>query len=974
MTHATNGFRGWFRGITALALLAATARAADPPAPPGWTLVFRDDFDRPTIGCDWVVVRGDWRLEDGRLRVTRLPGWTSDSFIRTAMPLRENVRLEFDVQTPEATVVKAAMRIGDQYWDGGGAPRGGRGAGGRIAGEIVMAGNPDPAADFTALASNRVARVALQYEDGRFQAWVDGQPVRDEPARLDGAFNDYVALFTVRSADWDNVRIYAKPYGTDFARTLPRATADSNRRATVDAAPLIDRAKADCGIQAAIDALPPGGGAVILPKGEFILRRALALRVGVSLRGQGSETRLALPSPIPILTLTAPARAGDTQLSVAGTAGFVAGAMLHLANYYGGPGDFRLVKSVSERGVELDRPLAGDLPEGRVVANFFPVIFAANTAGVDVRDFDIVGRAEDPVAVDGGYGVSAVTFFFVRDIRVCNVAVHGWKGDAFSFQGGRDILCAGNAIRGAAGNGYHPGSCQQRTILSRCRAEDCGGDGFYFCRYNQMSVMGNNTYTGCRRGMIGGLASAGDMFNTINRNHGRGNASGVAFIGGANDVFCDNVIEDGPSSNVVFLSGGDYAKGPKEDHVYTGPSRYHVLAGNRVSAKAKAAAGPLMVLEPGAAANVVAGNRFSSNPGLLDLSGLNVSDDNGLLKAPAAKPAVPPVPPALPEPVTAAGVLDESLPDLGLQKRLDAAAKSGGTLRLPAGEYRLGVGLTIPSRVTLCGEGVATRLLWSGAGPAIRAAGAAGIGVRRLCVAGALGAPDRVGVDLRAVTNAVVEGVDIEEMGAAGLAVSGGVGVLVSQCRLRRCGTGLAAAGVAGLTLAESFVLDSLGDAVAVREPAGTVDIDSAIVWFQRGGGIRVEQAPAGTVTIRNNVVAFSGENGIRLTDARGVTIRGNVVVNSSLSGAGAHAGIRMDGATSRCTIEANRVGDDMFAPLQVAAVEEAETAGGNHVRYNVLCPVNRPGGGAGAERAIAARGKDSVFEFNVREPYTGPR
>ena len=611
-THAAGHRLSLLAG--ALCALAAVTGVHAAPETPGWTLAFQDDFDRPAIGCDWVVVRGDWHLADGKLRITRLPGWTSDSFIRTALPLRENVRLECDVRTPEATVVKAAVRIGDQYWDGGGLARGGAAP--------AAVGTPEKLCSRAVLTRRRTSRRFSPTAPTGWRSntrtvvsrpgWTANACATSRPT-CQAHSTTTPRLFTFRNADWDNVRIYAKPYGADFARTLPRATPESNRRATVDAAPLIDRAKADCGIQAAIDSLPPGGGAVILPKGEFVLRRALALREGVTLRGQGPETRLALPSPIPALTLKArpSGRHAADRRGRGGVHSRLDAAPCRLLFRARGfpPGQ--------ERGRQHRRtgkPLAGDLAEKRVIANFFPVIFAANTARVELRDLDILGRADDPVAVNGGYGVSAVTFFFVRDIRVCNVNVHGWKGDAFSFQGGRDILCAGNAIRGATGHGYHPGSCQQRTILSRCLAENCGGDGFYFCRYNQFSVMGNNVYIGNRGAMIGGLASAGDMFNTINRNYGRDNTLGVAFSGGANDVFCDNVIEEGPLSNAVYLSGGDYAKGPKENHVYTGPSRYHVLVGNSLSAKAGNAAGPLMILQPGAAANAVAGNRFSWKP------------------------------------------------------------------------------------------------------------------------------------------------------------------------------------------------------------------------------------------------------------------------------------------------------------------------------------------------------------------------
>jgi glycosyltransferase involved in cell wall biosynthesis len=65
---------------------------------------------------------------------------------------------------------------------------------------------------------------------------------------------------------------------------------DANRLATVlltDQA--LDPSKPDCGIQAAIDALPPSGGALVLPKGTFLLRRFLELHSHTVLAGQGPD-------------------------------------------------------------------------------------------------------------------------------------------------------------------------------------------------------------------------------------------------------------------------------------------------------------------------------------------------------------------------------------------------------------------------------------------------------------------------------------------------------------------------------------------------------------------------------------------------------------------------------------------------------------------------------------------------------------
>ncbi|GAG16367.1 unnamed protein product, partial [marine sediment metagenome] len=56
------------------------------------------------------------------------------------------------------------------------------------------------------------------------------------------------------------------------------------------AAGLPNAASPTAGIQEAIDALPAGGGVVTLPRGRYVIRRAIVLRSHVTLRGDGVHT------------------------------------------------------------------------------------------------------------------------------------------------------------------------------------------------------------------------------------------------------------------------------------------------------------------------------------------------------------------------------------------------------------------------------------------------------------------------------------------------------------------------------------------------------------------------------------------------------------------------------------------------------------------------------------------------------------
>jgi len=597
-----------------------------------------------------------------------------------------------------------------------------------------------------------------------------------------------------------------------------------------------------------------------------------------------------------------------------------------------------------------------------------------------VRDLAIEGRAADAAPFRGGYGASAVTFFFVRDARVDNVHVSGWKGDAFSFQGGRDTTVTNCSSIGAVEKGFHPGSCQQRIIISRCRAEDCGDDGLFFCRYNQQSVMSNNVLSRNRGAMIGGLARAGDMFNVIVNNCGTDNRGGIPVEGGANNVIVDNILVNSGEGVVMPMAGGAYAGLPHQYHVYAGPTRYHVIVGN-IFLDDRALAQPLFAVadRPGAAANLVAANRYrftaaAAEPFAVTGAG-SVARDNQPLQGEAVKACPFPAPPPLPQPEQDASQhYDPAAPDCGFQRAIDeCAGRGGGTVRLPAGTYKLRRGLVLPSDVTLCGEGVATVLIWEGPGFAVSSVHARNVAVRRLTVRGSAlaqprGGEDTAGVALIGGRGALIEQVMVEAS-YDGI-ITNGEDILISGCKTRGCRVGYDLTRSLRARLVESRALDGThGLRLGATKDAL---VHSNVFWHMRGKGILADDA-AGSLSIIGNVVSSAGEEGIWFRDALAALVRGNVVHNASLRGKGRFAAVALAGGSTGCRVVANRIGDELFDPFQTTAVGESEGADENEIRYNILCPNNWPQQGT-LDEMIVRTGAKSVAADNVLEPYPPPK
>ncbi len=82
------------------------------------------------------------------------------------------------------------------------------------------------------------------------------------------------------------------------AENEPAETPAPKAGVIIDATAHIDPAKGHWGIQDAIDAAhEAGGGTVVLPEGEFALKRYLQMRSHVTLKGQGEKTILTLAPP-----------------------------------------------------------------------------------------------------------------------------------------------------------------------------------------------------------------------------------------------------------------------------------------------------------------------------------------------------------------------------------------------------------------------------------------------------------------------------------------------------------------------------------------------------------------------------------------------------------------------------------------------------------------------------------------------------
>ena len=801
---------------------------------------------------------------------------------------------------------------------------------------------------------------------------------------LTPGFAAVCALLLLAPAHGD---VLNSPAKYDFKTAV--VTPETNRQATIDAAKFIDPAKPDCGIQAAIDALPPQGGEVVLPEGEFIIRKSLRLRSGVLLRGQGAKTVLALPSPLVHAKLTQPIREGDTELVVDDASGFTPGMEISvtssptrmLAFFTRTTPDAKqlylpyiqvFVAAVKDNRIKISAPLSNSLKAaeaGNDVANFFPMIFAQHVSEVEVRDLEIVGRDEESLDIRGDYMAAAITFLDATRSKICNVTVRGWKGDGFSFQLGENNLfteCQALNARTPNAKGFHPGSVQNESIITRCVADGCQGPGLFFCREVKFSVMGNSILNNNGE-MVGGFSAFYDNHNVCNRNYGENNKLGVNFGEGSDHVFVGNTLVNTREFPIEFV-GDSRMKKPEAPNWWP---RYHVVAGNTIVNQGETAkVAPLILIRPNTSACVVANNAFQSADDALavkdEAPNLNVVVNNHPLKGAIPKPQVPQAPPALPAiAVDAAPFYDPAKPDGGFQAALDKAGKKGGRVQLPAGVYSLTKGLVVPSNVSLCGAGRATVLLWQGAGPAISSEKQSGIAIRGLTIRQpAENAQAAQAISIKNGSGVLIESVLVDDIKGVGIELAGTTDVLISQTMVTGCETGYDCNDTKGLTIAESWSLRNRGDGIRIANAAGGTVIDSSIVSGNRGCGIAVEKAR--DLSVLSSVITESGKNGISLRDCAGGVVQGSIVHRGEIAMEGKFppaAAILLAGTTNKIQIRENLVGERKWIPTAKIAVEETDTADANTIQFNILASKDDAGD------VLRITGKNTKVADNILKP-----
>lgn len=898
-----------------------------------WTPLLEDDFDREMVGENWRIMRGDWRIEDGRMRVTR--AWSSDnSILSTVLTPRGGVRAVVGIELDAGSTIQIGLRTGEHFWGGGGYPdffdihfR-------------ARPGTPEPTLDggFVIIAPDQRFTVELTIEGRQGVVKVNGETIaeRDVPAAR-SEINRHFYLNCMPNGWVDFVRLYTRPDAT-LAIPIETNTPDENMRATVFAADFIDPENPAQGIQDAIDSLPPTGGAVVLPEGHFMMRRHLKLRSGVALRGQGWDKTILEHVPIHETNVVAAEQDGDViRVTVENAEPFQVGDGMcfgrqwtHVVNHEADTPNRDMVITAIDGNVLT---ISGYLPKTHsTIKNFHPLTFAILSEFVEVSDMTLRGPADGPGG--GGFNTCPVTFGNIYGARIHRLNVENFPADGVSVQRSADAMVTDNTVTGTS-QGFHPGTFTQRFLFARNHSVGNSATGLFFCFANENGVYVRNTVD-----TFTGYPFVGNNFNLINSNVLL-NPMGISSSGYAGLLFNNRIPE---------LSTASVDVEPGFPRYFSGPS-YYVFAENRLEK---------LTFGQGAEAIVAIGNMSENGApevtGVTDdilfaEEGLGLAEKLGLERG-AGRDA-PVNPPALPAPILdGRDYYNPDSPDAGFQAALDELAAEGGTLQLPAGRYSLTTALEIPSNVTLAGYGVAT-VLHAGAdyqGSMIVSRETDGAAVRNLTILGGYSMEYRriiplngqaAGFQRPAVafpnsSNAKVSGVDVRGWEGTGVQASGSISI--SDCRTIMLG-GLGFALYDVLATIETSLARECAVGIAISRAEAGSRIEGNIVMGSRGRGIMIHDGEG--VLIMSNNSQFNRHDGILTSRLKNSDIVGNLVRANNQMG-GEFYGIRLI-ESQGVTFAYNHCSDDQIHPTQATGVHEDAESTGNIIRGNLAAPFHQP-------------------------------
>jgi len=165
-----------------------------------WKPVVAHTFDGPSLGRDWVTLRGRWQVKDGTLRCSET------SFLGYARPVTPPVRIEFDARSKNPGDLTAFWGTKNETYKGGYFI--GFASNGNTANKILRLGEQVTQNDGPLATPGRWHHVIGQVLPDRVQLVVDGKLALEYKDTKPVKSANMAGIIAWSDAEFDNLRIY----------------------------------------------------------------------------------------------------------------------------------------------------------------------------------------------------------------------------------------------------------------------------------------------------------------------------------------------------------------------------------------------------------------------------------------------------------------------------------------------------------------------------------------------------------------------------------------------------------------------------------------------------------------------------------------------------------------------------------------------------------------------------------------------
>jgi hypothetical protein len=292
-------------------------------------------------------------------------------------------------------------------------------------------------------------------------------------------------------------------------------------------------------LQYLIDESARTGTVVIIPAGVYSLHDSLHLRSGIHIIGHPEAVLTRTPS------ISSPVSDflgyGLREIAVADPEKFDIG-MGVLVSDDNADGFYTTVATIIGKVGNrflIDRPLNHDyLPSSNAtVTTLFPFFSGIGVEDVVLENLVLDGNPKETRLLNGCRG-GGVFLLGSQRVRMRNIEVRHFRGDAISFQQCADVEVRDCHLHHNANCGLHPGSGSVRYIFEGNSVHHNGGDGLFYCLRTTHSYCANNRFE---------------------HNGGSGISIGER---DTDHLICKNVIAHNAGTGVYFrpalVNGGDH--------------------------------------------------------------------------------------------------------------------------------------------------------------------------------------------------------------------------------------------------------------------------------------------------------------------------------------------------------------------------------------------------------------------------------